>query len=154
MTAIQFKILQADDLKTHQLIADWYADEWKIPIEKTIERLQEITNDRSQFQMLMYLNNDPIATGGLYHHIGLLDKEPRFKIYKNWLALVYTIPKERHQGYGQLLCMEIEKYSKKLAINTLYLFTDTAERLYQRMNWTVLERLSLSDRNIVVMKKE
>ncbi len=35
----------------------------------------------------------------------------------------------------------------------MYLFTDTAESLYERLGWHQLERLFLGERNIVVMKK-
>ncbi|MGN6616249.1 MAG: GNAT family N-acetyltransferase [Ilyomonas sp.] len=154
MTKINFKILKPNDQATFQLIADWYLSEWKIPCDKTIERLQTITADNSQFQILMTLNGTPISTGGVYDHVGLLDKEPRLKIHKNWLALVYTLPEKRHQGYGALICKHIQDHSKSLGIYTMHLFTDTAENLYKRLGWTEMERLAMGDRNVVVMKKE
>ena len=154
MTNIKFQIVQPNDQMTFELIADWYLDEWKIPREKTIQRLQTITSDNSQFQVLMTLDGSPISTGGLYDHVGLLDKEPRFRIHKNWLALVYTIPENRHKGYGALICNFIHDHSRKLGIETMYLFTDTAERLYMRLGWTEMEKLAMGDRNVVVMKKE
>ena len=36
----------------------------------------------------------------------------------------------------------------------MYLFTDTAEQLYQRLGWTDMERLAMGDRNVVVMKND
>lgn len=154
MTGINFKIVQPNDTATFQLIADWYLSEWKIPVDKTIQKLQTVTTDASQFQILMSLDGIPISTGGLYNHVGLLDKEPRLKVYKNWLALVYTIPGKRHQGFGKLICKHIQDHSKNLGIDTMYLFTDTAERLYKRLGWTEMERLSMGNRNVVVMNKE
>jgi GNAT superfamily N-acetyltransferase len=154
MTKINFQILQHNDQTTFQLIADWYLSEWKIPREKTIQRLQTITADNSQFQILMTLDGTPISTGGLYDHVGLLDKEPRLKIHKNWLALVYTIPDKRHQGYGALICKHIQDLSKKLGLGAIYLFTDTAEQLYKRLGWTEMERVNVSDRNVVIMRKD
>ena len=151
---IQFHILQPDDEDIMQLISDWYIGEWNIPKEKTIEKLKAVVNSVSQFQVIMLLNNVPVATAGVYHHVGLLDKEPRFNIYKNWLALVYTIPAMRQKGYGALLCQHIDGHSKKLGIQEMYLFTDTAERLYTRLGWQVMERLPLGERNVVVMKKD
>jgi N-acetylglutamate synthase-like GNAT family acetyltransferase len=124
MTKITFHIVQPNDLTTFQLIADWYLSEWKIPRDKTIQRLQTITADNSQFQILMTLDGTPISTGGLYNHVGLLDKEPRLKIYKHWLALVYTTPDKRHQGHGALICKHIQDQSKYLGLDTMYLFTD------------------------------
>jgi GNAT superfamily N-acetyltransferase len=153
MADIKFHILRQDDLKLFQLIADWYLSEWQIPTHKTVQRLQDITADNLQFQVLMLLDDFPIATGGLYDHVGLLDKEPRLKIYKNWLALVYTTPDSRGKGYGALICKYIQDHSKSLGLDKIYLFTDTAERLYKRLNWTELERIQVGNRNVVLMEK-
>lgn len=154
MAKIDFQIVHPNDQATFQLIANWYFAEWKIPIDTTIQKLQIITKDNSQFQILMTLEGIPISTGGLYNHVKLLDKEPRLKIYKNWLALVYTIPEKRHQGYGALICKHIQNHSKRLGFDAIYLFTDTAEQLYKRLGWTEIERLAIDNRNVVVMKKE
>ena len=101
----------------------------------------------------MTLYNNPIATGGLYNHVGLLDKVPGLKIYKNWLALVYTKPGLRGKGLGALICNHIQDYSKDLGLKEIYLFTHTAENLYKRLAWQQLERLALGGKDIVVMKK-
>ena len=65
-----------------------------------------------------------------------------------------TIPGKRYQDFGALICDYIQNYSKQLGVKEMFLFTDTAERLYTRLGWNVLERLSLDERNIVVMKKQ
>lgn len=148
------KIVKSGNRKTIQLIADWYLDEWNIPGDKTTQKLKSFSGDSNQFQALLTLDGVPVTTGGLYHHVGLVDKEPKFSIYKSWLALVYTIPGKRQQGYGTLICNYIQEHAKKLGIKEIFLFTDTAERLYTRLGWNVLERTSVDERNIVVMKKE
>lgn len=102
MTDIKYQIVTPDDNKNIELIAEWYLSEWNIPIQTTIEKTKNLSADNYEFQILMTLNNKPIATGGLYNHVGLLDKEPRLKIYKNWLALVYTTPENRGKGLGAL----------------------------------------------------
>jgi GNAT superfamily N-acetyltransferase len=150
----QFQIVNPSDNKLIELISEWYLTEWNIAKDKTIKRLKSFSHDCSQFQVLMTLDAVPIATGGLYNHVSLLDKEPRFKVYKNWLALVYTIPDKRHQGFGSLICDYIQDYLKRRGVKEMFLFTDTAEKLYTRLGWNVLERLSLDERNIVVMKKQ
>lgn len=63
MANIKFQIVQPNDQTTFELIAEWYLSEWKIPREKTIQRLQTITADNSQFQILMTLDGTPISTG-------------------------------------------------------------------------------------------
>ncbi len=153
MADIKFHTLQPDDNGTFQLIAEWYSNAWKIPKDNTIQRLKSVTTDRSQFQALMTLDGSPVSTGGLYNHVGLRYKEPGFNIYKNWLALVYTIPEQRQKGYGALICKYIQEHSKKLGFEKMYLFTNTAERLYNGLGWAEFERLQLGNRNVVVMEK-
>ncbi|HRP91224.1 MAG TPA: GNAT family N-acetyltransferase [Edaphocola sp.] len=154
MANIKYQIIQPDDKENIELIADWYLSEWNIPIQTTIEKTKKLSVDNYEFQILMTLDNKPIATGGLYNHVGLLDKVPRLKIYKNWLALVYTKPDSRGKGLGALICNNIQDYSRELGLKDIYLFTHTAENLYKRLDWQQLERLALGGKDIVVMKKE
>lgn len=154
MTDIKYHIIKPDDNQNIEIIADWYLSEWNIPILTTIEKTQKLSVDNFEFQILMTLDNKPIATGGLYNHVGLLDREPRLKIYKNWLALVYTKPDYRGKGLGALICKYIQEYSKELGLKDIYLFTHTAESLYKRLAWQQLERLNLGGKDIVVMKRE
>jgi len=154
MINIKFHIIQPDDLETLKLIADWYLKQWNIPADVTIKRLQTITADKEQFQVLMTLDGSPVSTGGLYDHVGLLDKVPRLKIHKKWLALIYTIPDKRSKGYGALICKFIQDHAKNLGLNKIHLFTDTAEHLYKRLGWTEIEKMTISDRNIVIMTKD
>lgn len=137
-----------------KLISEWYFLEWGIEKIQTINNFNNILNSEDQFQLLLLGDNIPLATAGLYHEVGLTKKNPSYKIYKNWLALVYTVPSQRGKGLGKLICKEIEKVSKQNKITNLYLFTDNAENLYKRMNWEILERISYGERNIVIMNKE
>jgi hypothetical protein len=101
---ITYQLLKPEDKENIALIANWYLSEWNIPKEKTIQNLESVATSSDQFQILMMFNGVPIATGGIYNHVGLIDREPKFKVYKNWLALVYTIPGERKKGFGALIC--------------------------------------------------
>ena len=76
MTNINYQIITPDDNENIALIADWYLTEWNIPVQTTIEKTKKLSADNYEFQVLMTLNNKPIATGGLYNYVGLLDKEP------------------------------------------------------------------------------
>jgi GNAT superfamily N-acetyltransferase len=153
-TDITYRIIKPDDDKLIALIADWYLNEWNIPAEATNEKIRNLSHGNNEFQILMMLGNDPVATGGLYNHVGILDREPRLKIYKNWLALVYTKPELRGKGLGALICNKIQDQCKDMGLKNIYLFTHTAERLYNRLGWQQLERLAIGGKDIVVMKKE
>jgi GNAT superfamily N-acetyltransferase len=102
----------------------------------------------------MTIDNLPVATGGVYHHVGLHDHFSRYKQHPLWLALVYTLPEYRGKGYGSMLCEKIESMVHDLGFNEMWLFTDSAESLYQRLGWQVMERIVLKNRNIVIMKKQ
>jgi len=153
MTEIKYQFITPDDNKNIELVADWYLHEWNIPIQTTTDKIKNLSADNYEFQILMTLDNKPIATGGLYNHVGLLDKEPRLKIYKNWLALAYTKPESRGKGLGALICNRIQDHSKDLGLKDIYLFTHTAENVYKRLGRQQLERLALGGKDIVVMKK-
>lgn len=150
-TKIEFKVVTPNDKQTFEVIANWYFNHWKIPKEKTLTRLDEITNDALQFQVLMLVNNIPVATGGVYSWVGILDKVEHLNEYKHWLALIYTDYAYRQKGFGALLCKFIQNHAKTLGLKKLHLYTDTAERLYARLGWKVLERISVAERNVVVM---
>jgi GNAT superfamily N-acetyltransferase len=151
---ITFQIVDPNDSKITELIADWYTLEWGIPRQKTMERLSVLKADSLPFQILMSVDYKPIATGGAYLYAGLVDIEPRFKVYENWLVLIYTKVEERGKGYGSILCEEIEKCAKQLGFTDMYLFTYTAEKLYKHLGWQELERLTLNNKEMVVMKKQ
>jgi GNAT superfamily N-acetyltransferase len=153
MTGVKYNVIATDDNENIKLIADWYLSEWNIPIQTTIEKIKNLSAENNEFQILMTLDGKPVATGGLYNHVGLLDREPRFKIYKNWLALVYTTPEHRGNGLGALLCNQIQFHSKNFGLKEIYLFTHTAENLYKRLGWQQMERIALGGKDIVVMKK-
>lgn len=154
MSKIDFQIVQPADRPALLLIARWYFSEWRIPVESTIDRLLTVTADELQFQVLMLLDDRPVATGGIYDHVGLLDKRPDFKIYKKWLAMVYTVPGARGQGYGAAICSYIQEHAKRLGLGNIHLFTDTAASLYRRLGWQETEQLKIAGRHLTIMKKQ
>lgn len=154
MAGIECNRLINNQSDIFQQIANWYQLEWKFPLETTLTRLATITPLKDQFQLVMTKDGVPIGTAGVYNTVRILEKIPRLKIYTHWLALVYTIPMERGKGYGALLCKNAEEEAKKEGITKLHLYTDTAESLYKRCNWQVLERMEVESRNIVVMEKD
>lgn len=154
MSRILFQRVKPDDKKSIELIAEWYQREWNIAPQATIQKISNYPAEGVPFQILMTIDSLPVATGGLYHHVGLLDYEPKYKIYGPWLALVYTTLENRNKGYGVLLCEKIQEISKGLGLKEIFLYTFTAEALYKRIGWEPLERVNYRDRDAVVMKKE
>jgi len=135
------------------LIADWYSAEWHIPTDLTIQKLTAIAADKEQFHFLMKVRGDSVATGGIYHHVGILDRVPPLRIYRHWLALLYTRDDERGKGYGAALCQQMTIYAGQIGIKSLSLFTDTAADFYKRQGWEQLDQLTLEGRHLTVMHK-
>jgi GNAT superfamily N-acetyltransferase len=154
MSRILFQKVKPDDKKPIELIAGWYEREWKIASQITIQKISSYPAEGIPFQILMTVDGLPVATGGLYHEVGLLDYEPKYRIYGPWLALVYTAPKNRNKGYGALLCQKIQEISKDLGLKEIFLYTFTAETLYKQLGWEELERTNYKGKDAVVMKKK
>ncbi len=154
MKKIEYQIITLDDSTSCKIISNWYWNEWRIPIETSLQKLSLCQTHNIPFQILMTIDNLPIATAGLYHYVGLHDHFPKYKQYPLWLSLVYTLPEYRGKGYGALLCEKIQTIVSQFGFNEIWLFTDTAESLYQRLGWQAAERITLKHRNVVIMKKK
>ena len=147
-----FSIVAPSDFATQQLIADWYDMEWRIEPAKTHSQLSSHPADGVPFQLLMTLKDAPIGTGGVYARVGLADHVPRYEAVGPWLALMYTVPSQRRKGLGARLCSELHERARAYGVAQLYLFTSSAERLYKRMGYDVVERILIRERELVVMQ--
>jgi GNAT superfamily N-acetyltransferase len=154
LSHIEFHIVTSKDDKYLQLIAEWYADGWELDKDTAIQKITSFTEDTWQFQVLLTVDGTPVCTAGLYDHVRLLDKEPRFRAHKYWLALVYTAPAYRGKGYGALLCNYITDRAASIGIKEIYLFTHAADEFYKKIGWIEVERFLLGgEKNTVIMKK-
>jgi len=150
---ITIEKVNPSDTKLIQLIAEWYHQEWNIPATTTTQKINSFKENSIPLQIVVKENNIPIATGGIYTHVGLLDVFPEYKKYNYWLALVYTVPEKRNHGIGALLCNALEEQAKRYGIEKLFLFTYTAEKLYLKLNWTPIERFIYKENDTVIMEK-
>ena len=70
------------------------------------------------------------------------------------LSLVYTTPENQNKGYGTMLCHKIEDMARAQGVQEYFLFTYTAEKLYTKLGWQVMERLVARGKDMVIMKKK
>lgn len=154
MPRYSFHLLKEDDKNLIDFIAGCYLEAWNVPIDKTSARLKQIITDADQFQLVMLVDEHPVATGGLYTHVSLQDHVPHFKDLKYWLGMVYTAKPARHKGYGASICLEIERIAAEQGVDTMYLFTDTAEQLYSKLGWGITEKVVMGPRMVTVMQKQ
>ncbi len=150
---LQFFSIDPGDHTTADLIAGWYLTEWNIEKSRTVRNLTERPNDVVLFQILMTLDGRPVGTGGLYQKVKIQDRIEKFQGFKPWIALLYTEPVVRGQGYGALLLGEIERQAREIGQEKIYLFTHSAQSLYERNGWSVMEMVESAGKKIAVMEK-
>jgi GNAT superfamily N-acetyltransferase len=147
-----FQKIAPIDTELIDKIAEWYQAEWQIEKEITRQRLTTLPQSGIPFHLMMFVDGKPIATGGIHHDVRLITVEPRFKIYDPWLALVYTNPAFRKKGYGEILCKKLQSMAKEAGVKEIFLYTVTAESLYKRLGWEVIERIDYVQKDCPVMK--
>ncbi|MCB9251311.1 MAG: GNAT family N-acetyltransferase [Flavobacteriales bacterium] len=153
-TEFHIQKLYPSDRNAILKIADWYNKEWNTPIKKTIDRLSGFYDSGLYFQLIAKVNEEVIATVGLSDSVNLLNVYPEYEIYGPWVALLYTDKAFRNQGVGKALLEQIESEALTHNLNKIYLYTFTAETLYKRSGWQLVETVSYKNHDTVIMKKE
>jgi GNAT superfamily N-acetyltransferase len=70
-----------------------------------------------------------------------------------WLAALYVAPAFRQQGIASALVRAIEQHACDVGCLELYLYTITAEPLYEKLGWSVRERFDWHGETFVLMMR-
>ena len=136
-------------------VAKWVIDEWGHESPgTTLEGLEEkfrnhLNRNVIPLTLLAMEEDRPLGTASLVFH-NMKDRQD----LSPWLAAVYVLPEHRGQGIGARLVKSIELLAANLEVEKLYLFTPDRESFYTRMGWTVLERTTYREKDVVIMMKE
>ena len=68
-----------------------------------------------------------------------------------WLASLYIVPQRRGQGHGLELVRAAIEFAAAAKAKRLHVFTESAEKLFQRCGFEILERTMLQDVPITVL---
>jgi predicted N-acetyltransferase YhbS len=68
-----------------------------------------------------------------------------------WLGGVYVIPAARHRGVASALVRNLMDRAADFGIRDLYLYTNGAEGLYQKLDWRALSREPYMGREVTIM---
>ncbi|HEY7165495.1 MAG TPA: GNAT family N-acetyltransferase [Candidatus Binatia bacterium] len=71
-----------------------------------------------------------------------------------WLGGLLVLPKWRNRGMATILMHRAAEEARRLNVPRLYLWTHTAERLYDKLGWQVVERTNYFGKEAVVMQIE
>ena len=69
-----------------------------------------------------------------------------------WLGGLFVLPEWRNRGVGTILMHRATQEAHRLNVPRLYLWTHSAERLYHRLGWQVVERTNYFGREAAVMQ--
>jgi len=69
-----------------------------------------------------------------------------------WLGGLLVLPEWRNRGMGTTLMRRATEEARRLNVSQLYLWTHTAEGLYYKLGWQVVERTNYFGKKSVVMQ--
>ena len=69
-----------------------------------------------------------------------------------WLGGLLVLPKWRNRGVGTMLMHRATEEARRLNVPQLYLWTHSAEGLYHKLGWEVVERTNYFGKEAVVMQ--
>ena len=133
-------------------LATWQHAEWghlrpNDTLEKRMVRLRGFaTGDQIPLTVVALDENEVLGSASLIHH----DMETRMELTP-WLAGVYVGEQYRRRGIGAELVRRIMAEAARLKVPLLYLYTVHSEKFYAALGWTLLERTSYREHNVVIM---
>lgn len=142
----------ADHPEVLPTLARWQHAEWGHArpgdtIEKRTARLQTFSNrDRIPLTVVALEAGELRGAASLIPH----DMETRMELTP-WLAGVFVGDAYRRRGIGAQLVRRIMAEAGKLGVPLLYLYTVHSEQFYAALGWSLLERTSYLDHEIVIM---
>lgn len=136
--------VEIDFLKNNQQflveIAESWCREWseswdKAAISKKAEKLKKKANINHLPILFVAKNgNEFVGTAGLFKH----DLDGR-EALSPWLGGVYIKEKYRNKGMATILIKRVLEIAKEKGYKRLYLYTESASGLYEKLGWTFME---------------
>ena len=134
------------------ILARWQHAEWGHlrpgdTLEKRTERLRGFSSgDQIPLTVVALEGEVVLGSASLIGH----DMTTRLELTP-WLAGVYVGEQYRRRGIGAALVRRIMAEAARLKVPTLYLYTVYSEKFYAALGWTLLERTSYRNQDIVIM---
>jgi GNAT superfamily N-acetyltransferase len=69
-----------------------------------------------------------------------------------WLGALMVLPEWRGRGIASTLMRRVVDVARELKVPQLFLWTSSAEGLYLKLGWQIVERADYCDKRIVVMQ--
>ena len=136
------------------MLARWHREEWGHltpgrSLREWTDRLSKRANrDRIPLTVIAFENEQPVGLASIV----LYDMDTR-KDLSPWLAGVFVAPAFRRRGFGAALVTAIEEHASRLGVERLYLYTNSAQGLYEQLGWQEIEREAYRGREVIIMSK-
>jgi GNAT superfamily N-acetyltransferase len=122
------------------------ASELDFPIERpaSLVTLASVGDSRRKVWLTM-----PNAIGMVSLKFHDMDTRPDLD---PWLGGLLVLPEWRNRGVGMMLMHRATEEARRLNVSRLYLWTHSAEGLYRKLGWQVVERSDYFGKEAVVMQ--
>jgi GNAT superfamily N-acetyltransferase len=136
------------------VVADWIFQIFGRDENETFaDIMQEVANSVSPCGppqvFILLAGGKPAGTASLVAHD--LGERPDLT---PWLASVYVVPEARRRGFAAKLVAAVEDAALAASISTLFLYTNTAQSVYQRAGWQRIDTFEKNGRPTALMRRE
>jgi predicted N-acetyltransferase YhbS len=153
MSRIETFVLQPSSLEI-STCAKWrveaFGDVLKTGVEAEEKSLKEFTEDQAT-QVALIAELDGVLAGTCL--LVRSELEPCHPV-SPWLAGLYVAPEHRRHGVGSTLVQAIEVQARQRGYPRLYLYTDNAMAYYERLGWSVIDRVDWQGFSTALMARE
>jgi len=129
--------------------------EWQDVYE---QRKQTLDNSLKNYRQRMNTDRLPLTFVALHRDelVGMVslkfhDMDTRPDL-DPWLGGLLVLPEWRNRGVGTMLMLRATEQARRLNVPRLYLWTHSAEKLYHKLGWQVVERTIYFGKEAVVMQ--
>ena len=120
----------------------------KQTLEDTVKNYQgRMNTDRLPLTLVAHQASELVGMVSLKFHD--MDTRPDLD---PWLGGLLVLPEWRNRGIGVRLMRRATEEARRLNVSQLYLWTHTAEGLYHKLGWQVVERTNYFGKESVVMQ--
>lgn len=144
----------ADHTALVPVIAMWQQSEFgyltpSVTIEQRIARLQQSSQKGALPTTLLALSSDDEIVGVA----SILATTLTHKHLTPWLSTVFVPVELRGKGIASALSLRAVEEAHALGFDQLYLFTPHNESLYARLGWLAMEKASLDNTPVTIMRR-
>lgn len=129
-------VLLADRMDLVPVVATWHWEEWGSgdpggSLSRWSEGLAKRSlRDAIPISWVALLEGKPVGSVALVKSD--MSTHPELS---PWLSGLFVVPDHRHKGVATALTAECERTAARLGVETLYLYTDKAQRFYEQRGW-------------------